>query len=49
MVIVIDVFVINYKFLAVPVNSAPVERVFSLARKILHADRCELLPKNFVF
>ena len=35
------------KFLAVPATSALTERVFSKAGKVLRAERCHLLPKNF--
>lgn len=35
------------KYFTVPATSAPVERVFSQAGKILSADRSRLLPKNF--
>ena len=34
-------------FLGVPATSAPVERVFSQAGRILQADRSKLLPENF--
>ena len=35
------------RYFTVPATSAPVERVFSQAGKILSADRSRLLPKNF--
>ena len=35
------------QYLSVPATSAPVERVFSTAGKIIRQDRCRLLPVNF--
>ena len=35
------------KFLGVPATSGPVERVFSQGGRILRADHCKILHKNF--
>ena len=35
------------RYLSVPATSAPIERVFSTAGKILKQDRNRLLPQNF--
>ena len=39
--------VLAMKHLAVPASSAPVERLFSIARKVFRPDRCNLSDKTF--
>ena len=35
------------KYLCIPASSAPVERLFSIAAKVIHPERCRLSDKTF--